>query len=233
MKILKLNYLTMKNQLNFRLLLLPTLIMVLVMSVFKCTHEDEILGDIIDSTFEYGDDMVKVSEGFNFDHTHSSVRWETAYFGTSALLTGRFNDFTFSIEFDEDNPENTSLNGGVVLSTVNTGEPGRDAGCLLGTFGVSESDTAFFSSTTVEKDGSGGYNVKGDFTFHGVTDDIVGKLVYTGTTLQDRGDTNPDNDFFLAGFVMEFDIQAKTIYGIVSGNIADRVHIICSGQFKK
>lgn len=205
----------------------------IAVNMVSCTHEDEVLGDIIGTTYTYGDDVVNESDGYVFDHTHSSVRWETAYLGAAALLTGRFNDFVLSIEFDENNPENTKLSGSVILSSVNTGEPGRDGGCLLGTFGTSVSDSASFVSTSVEKDGNGGYVVKGDFTFHGFTNEITGKLTYSGITLFDVDSGVSGAPFNIAGFVMEFDINAKSAFGIQSSSISDRVGIICSGQFKK
>lgn len=205
----------------------------------NCSREDDIIEDIV-GDYEYGDDVVSEGivysgfNGFTFDKTHSSVRWESEYQETGALLTGRFNSFAMAIEFVENDPDNIELNGSVVLSTVNTGEPGRDEGCLMGTFNTSVGGTeeATFQSTSVEFDGEGGYIVTGEFEFNGTTDVIVGVLKYTGSTLKDRGDQDESNDYYLAGFIMEFDILAKSVHGITSGNIADRVHIICSSQFK-
>lgn len=205
--------------------------------VSSCTHDDDPLVQIPESTFEYGDDVVKVSEGYVFDKMHSSVRWETAYFGTSALLTGRFNSFEMSIEFDEANPANTTLTGKVTLSTVNTGEPGRDAGCLLGTFGIENgnaaSDIATFTSTKVTHDKKGKFDVEGEMNFHGVKAPIKGKLTYVGTTFFDANSGVRNAPLNLSGFMFDFEMGAKSTFGIVSDNIADNVKIIASGQFKK
>ena len=172
-----------------------------------------------------GTDEVSTSEGWRFDKAHSSVRWETDYLGTAALLTGRFNQFSIELEFDEDNPENISLNGNVTLSSVNTGEPGRDGGCLLETLGVDVSDVASFVSTSVNYS-DGVYKVTGSFTFHGVTKEITIDLEYLGTDELDGGNR-------VAGFQAEFGINALTIFGIESGNIADQVLIKINGQFKE
>lgn len=201
--------------------------------VTSCTHDDDPLAQIPDSTFEYGDDLVYVSDGYNFDKTHSSVRWETAYLGSAALLTGRFNQFEMSIEFDESNPENTSLFGKVTLSTVNTGEPGRDQGCLLGTFDVATSDEATFTSTSVTADNKGAFNVEGTMEFHGVTAPITGKLIYVGTTHFDENSGQRGAPLNVAGFIVEFEFAAKSVFGIESGNISDNVKVIASGQFKQ
>jgi len=199
----------------------------------SCTHDDDITTLIPPSTFEYGDDVVSTSDGFNFDKTHSSTRWETAYLGSSALLTGRFNSFAFTAEFDQQDLENSSINGSVVLSTVNTGEPGRDAGCLLGTFGTADSDEATFASTSITEDGDGAYIIKGDLTFHGVTSEVTGTLKYVGTTTFDENSGINGAPLKVAGLIVTFEMNAKTVFNIESGSIADRVVVIASGQFKQ
>ena len=215
---------------NLSILFIAVLLLAGLFTI-QCTHDDELDpgGGINPIPLERGDDVVSFSDNWNFDKTHSSIRWETAYLGTAALLTGRFNDFTIEIEFDEDNPENIVLSGQVTLSSVNTGEPGRDQGCLLGTFGVEESDLAVFESTGVafdEKDATG-YLVTGDLTFHGVTSNLEMKLNYLGTDLIDlRG--IPTN---VAGFEGQFEFNAKSIHGIESSSIADRVVININAQF--
>ena len=198
-----------------------------------CTHDDEVTptDGINPIPLERGDDIVSFNDNWSFDKTHSSVRWESAYLGTAALLTGRFNDFAIEIEFDEDNPENIVLSGQVTLSTVNTGEPGRDQGCLLGTFGVEESDLALFESTSVVLDDTDptGYIVTGNLTFHGITSDLEMKLNYLGTDLLDLRGT-PTN---VAGFEGQFEFNAKSVFGIESNNIADRVVVNINAQFRQ
>jgi polyisoprenoid-binding protein YceI len=199
----------------------------------QCTHDDEVMTpDGLDPTpVERGDDLISFSDDWSFDKTHSSIRWETAYLGTAALLTGRFYDFSIELEFDESNPENIELTGRVTLSSVNTGEPGRDQGCLLGTFGVVESDEAVFASTSVEFDESDptGYIITGNLTFHGVTSEMLMKLNYLGTNLLDLRGT-PTN---VAGLEGQFEINAKSVFGIESTSIADRVVININGQFNQ
>lgn len=200
----------------------------------SCTREDDIIGTIDPPKFEYGDETVKNSEGWNFDKTHSSVLWSTDYLGVASLLTGRFNSFGAVVDFDEDNPETSSLSGYVVLSSVNTGEPGRDAGCLLNTFGVATiSDTAKFVTTSIEFDDLGGYNALANLTFHGVTKEIPVKLNYIEGTHFDVNSGIGGAPLTVAGLIANFDINAKTDFGIVSTAIADRVHIQISCQFKK
>jgi polyisoprenoid-binding protein YceI len=166
--------------------------------------------------------------------------WETAYIGAGALLTGRFNQFGMTtFNFDEANPANTNFEAWVRLNTVNTGEPGRDAGCLLGTFGtalgkVDEAENiAKIKSKSIELSTTDkGYIVKCDLTFHGVTKEVTAKMNYTGKTTFPAGYAGA-TALTLAGLNIEFQFFAKTDFAIVSNNIADKVTIKCNGQFKK
>lgn len=200
----------------------------------SCTREDEAIGPIDPINYEYGDETVKNSEGWNMDKAHSSVLWETDYLGVSALLTGRFNLFGSKVEFDEDNPENTTISGYVVLSSVNTGEPGRDAGCLLNTFGVTTiSDTAKFVTTNIEFDNKGGYIARANLEFRGVTKEVLMRLNYVKRTRFDVDSGLNGTPFSVAGLVGQFEFNAKSDFGIVSSNISDAVRIRINCQFKK
>jgi polyisoprenoid-binding protein YceI len=201
----------------------------------SCTREDAVQGTIEPPDYQYGDEVLSTSQGWNFDKTHSSALWETDYLGVSALLTGRFNIFSAEVEFDEDNPETSSFSGFVVLSSVNTGEPGRDQGCLLGTFGTALpplpppiSDTARLVSKSIEFDGLGAYNAIAELDFHGVKKDVTMKLDYTESTHIDA--TAP---YSVAGLTAQFEFNAKSDFAIVSNNISDRVVIKMNLQFKK
>lgn len=199
----------------------------------SCTHDD--IADLaIDPIgYEYGDDEVSVTDGWNFDKTHSNVTWETAYLGSAALLTGRFNSFAVELEFVENEPEAISIVGSVVLSSVNTGEPGRDAGCLLNTFDVETKDAAIFTSREVSLDGRGGYLVVGDLDFHGIVDEVSMKLTYLGSTHFDESSGLRGTPFTVAGFSGTFEFNAKSVFGIQSDNVSDRIAVTINAQFKK
>ena len=226
-----------------RFLRVPYLIIALLITsmgyIVSCTHDDEVVTSN-GSDIQRGTDVRKISEGWNFDKSHSNVMWETAYIGTGALLTGRFNMFGMtSFNFDEANPANTNFEAWVRLNTVNTGEPGRDGGCLLGTFGTAtgkvdevENLAKVKSKTVTLSTTDKGYIVTCDFTFKGVTKEVTAKLNYTGTTAFPAGYAGA-NAFSLAGFTLEFQFFAKSDFGIVSNNVADKVGIRCNAQFKK
>jgi polyisoprenoid-binding protein YceI len=223
----------MKNNKILLALLAGILTYTVLLHTISCTREDEVVGTIDPPNFTYGSEVISTSSGWTFNKSHSSVLWESDYLGVSALLTGRFNAFDAKAEFDEDNPENSTLSGWVVLSSVNTGEPGRDGGCLLNTFGVTVSDTAKFKTTSIAFDNLGGYIAHADLDFHGVKKDVLVQLNYTKATRFDENSGIGGAPFTIAGLTGQFEILAKTDFGIVSTSIADRVRIKVNCQFKK
>lgn len=190
----------------------------------SCTREDAVVGTIEPPTYTYGNDTISMANPkWKFDKTHSNVMWETPYKGVGSLLTGRFNTFNTNVEFREDHPELSSLSGFVVLSSVNTSEPGRDGGCLLTTFGVTTTgDTASLVSKSIAFDGKGGYVVTADFTFHGVTKEVKMQLNYSGKTFFPSS-TDPLQSYWVQGLTGQFEFNAISDYGLVTTNIADTV----------
>ena len=193
-----------------------------------------------------GNDTINSFNGtWLFDKPHGGVNWSTAYYGDNAVLTGKFTSYNIDISFTEANPESTIIKAWVQLSTALTGEPGRDhlGGCLNGYLGVAtdtladgtyyvsdpSTDTAYFNSTSVAPYGDG-YKATGDFTFRGVTKSIDMYFTYTG-----QADYSADGDgsAIKGGFSGEFDIMAKSDFGVASTAIADKVHIAVSANYRK
>ena len=198
--------------------------------VVGCTHDDSVPSSN-GSNIVRGNLKVSLSSSkTTFDKAHSNVNWATPYLGATSQLTGRFDNFGFySFDFDESNAAGIHFSAWVWLNTVNTSEPGRDDGCLLGTFGTSSGLTtetanlATITSTSVTLSTTDkGYNIKADLTFHGVTKQVSAKLDYVGTTLS--GANN------VYGFSLQFQMLAKTDFLITSTSIADAVDVKCNAQ---
>lgn len=215
----------------------PYLIIALFISslgyVVSCSHDDDV---VTAPPITRGTDVIKLTEGWTFDKTHSNVMWESAYMGSAAMLTGRFNQFGFTtISFDEAVPANTNFEAWVRLNTVNTGEPGRDAGCLLGTFGTAlglvdeANNLAIIKSKSVELSTTDdGYIINCDLTFHGFTKPVTAKMKYTG-----KARVNSATPYDVAGLTLEFKMLCKSDFGIVSNSVSDLVTIKSNAQFKK
>ena len=173
----------------------------------------------------------------SFDKTHGNIGWETPYLGGLSNLTGRFNTFGMTtFNFDEADPAGTNFEAWVWINSVNTSEPGRDQGCLQTTFGTTTSMTteaanvATIKSKSIElSTADKGYIVKFDFTFHGFTKELTGKLMYTGKTTTGSGATLKN----VYGFEFNFQFLAKTDFGITSNNIADNVNVKCNVIFRQ
>ncbi|MFN8238775.1 MAG: YceI family protein [Chitinophagales bacterium] len=208
----------------------------------NCTHKDEILitkGPVINRGSERVAYNSSTPSSTAFDKTHGNVNWETVYLGSTAILTGRFDKFGFNtFNFAENNKDSINFDAWVYVNSVNTSEPGRDKGCLQGTFGVDTSMTtavanvAKLVSKSVEYSTTdAGYIVKCDFTFHGVTKEVTGKLKYMGKTQTTSGTPPVTKD--VLGFSFDFQFLAKTDYLLVSNNIADNVTIKCNAIFRR
>ena len=216
-------------------------LLVLAMTCFiyvgSCTHDDAILSSN-GPKVERGTQVLSLTDTkVSFDKTHSNVGWETAYLGGLSLLTGRFDTLGItSFNFDEANAGGINFEAWVWVNRVNTSEPGRDKGCLQTTFGVNTSMTsdvaniAKIKTKSVELSSTDkGYIVKFDFTFHGITKELTGKLFYDGKTVTGTGATAKN----VYGFSFEFQFLAKTDYLITSNNIADMVSVKTNAIFRQ
>jgi polyisoprenoid-binding protein YceI len=199
------------------------------------------------------------STQWKLDKVHCSVLWSGNYVGAAGLLTGRFNQFGIhevttakmiyysttgqplkdtSWAFYESDPTKTYLNGYVQMNTSNTGEPGRDTGCNIGTLGtikiisgqqnLSDSNLAKIKSTKVEFDPlSNDYFVTFDLTWKGKltapkTVSIVGKLKYIPKAYV--------SNYAVFGLQLKFQFNCRD-FGIASTSISDKIDIECNMNF--
>ncbi len=173
----------------------------------------------------------------SFDKSHGNVGWSTPYLGGLSTLTGRFNTFGMTtFNFDEPSATGINFEAWVYVNSVNTSEPGRDGGCLQTTFGTTTSMTTEAANVAIIKSKSAelsttdkGYIVKFDFTFHGITKELTGKLMYDGMVTTGAGATLK----YVYGFSFDFQFLAVTDFGIVSNNIADKIDVKCNAIFRQ
>ncbi len=197
---------------------------------------------------------------WKLDKSHSSVLWSTNYVAAAGLLTGRFNQFGVhdvtdlkminynvagqplkdsSWAFYENEPSKTYFNGYVQINTSNTGEPGRDTGCNIGTLGTAKiiagtqnltvNNLAKIKITEVKFDPlSNDYIVTLNLTWQGkltapLTKSIVGKLKYIP-----KATVNATYDVF--GLQLRFQFNCRD-FGIASTSISDKIDIECNMNF--
>ena len=205
--------------------------------IVSCTHDDEIISAAAPKIVRGTQVLSLTDSKVSFDKSHSNVGWETAYMGGLSTLTGRFDTLGFtSFNFDEADPTKINFEGWVWVNRVNTSEPGRDKGCLQTTYGVTTGMTtetanlATIKSTKVELNPTDkGYIGTFNFTFHGVTKQLTGKLVYDGKLVSGTGATAKN----IYGFSFDFQFLAKTDFLISSASIGDNVTIKCNAIFRQ
>jgi polyisoprenoid-binding protein YceI len=116
------------------------------------------------------------------DGQHAFIQFKISHLGYSWLY-GRFNDFEGSFTYDEEAPENTSVNVTIDTSSVDTNNAERDKHLRGDDFlNVSEHPEATFKSTRYEPDGDdeGEGTLYGNLTLNGVTKEIAIEVEHVG-----------------------------------------------------
>jgi hypothetical protein len=187
-------------------------------------------------------------------NSHSKVTWESHYNqGNSQIIAGAFNTLQFNrFIFEEANPANIQFSGYVLLSSLTTYEPARDAlgtGCVSKTMKVDTlnattpdpvTDTARLYTTSVVKYGDGylAHCMMKAYYITPNTSDTTGvPSQYWGTTIERPVDVyftfekkkvwNSTGTTFNWEFIFEgmFDFKAKSEFYVVSNNIGDKVTV--------
>lgn len=111
---------------------------------------------------------------------HASVNFKIQHLGYS-WLTGRFNDFDGSFEYDKAAPEKSSINVTIDTTSLDSNHAERDKHLKSPDFlDVKKYPTATFKSTGFKSTGEGKGDITGDFTLHGVTKSITFPVVRIG-----------------------------------------------------
>ena len=119
------------------------------------------------------------------DPAHTIVGFTARHF-VITKVTGRFNDYTATIVYDENDITKSSLQGTIKTASLNTGNERRDANLRSADFfDVEKFPEIKFHSTRVEKQGEG-YVLIGPLTIRDVTREVAIPFMVTGK-LVDRG----------------------------------------------
>jgi polyisoprenoid-binding protein YceI len=122
------------------------------------------------------------------DRSHSEVGFQVRHL--LSKVRGRFNEFDGTIEFDEANPANSSVDVTIHARSIDTGEPDRDKHLRSADFfDVDTYPTLTFKSTSVTPRGNNSYDVAGDLTIHGVTRQLTLPASYLGAAQDPWGNT--------------------------------------------
>jgi polyisoprenoid-binding protein YceI len=109
---------------------------------------------------------------YQLDPSHSSANFQVRHMMVSKV-NGKFKAVKGTIEYDEKTPDATKVDAEIDASTVDTGEPKRDAHLKSADFfDVANHPTITFKSKKVTSHGPGKFTVLGDLTMRGVTKEV-------------------------------------------------------------
>jgi polyisoprenoid-binding protein YceI len=116
---------------------------------------------------------------YKIDKAHSEATFQVRYLLTK--VRGRFSDFDGTIEFDEANPEKSTIDVTIQAASIDTNEADRDKHLRSGDFfAVEEFSTITFKSKRITKRSADTYDMVGDLTMHGVTKEMTLPVAHLG-----------------------------------------------------
>lgn len=125
-------------------------------------------------------------ETYTLDPSHSQVVFSYNHLGFSTT-TGMFSGFEGEIQFDEDDPANSSVSVSMPVMSMFTGWEKREEHFMSDDFfGAEEGDMVTFTSTGIEVTGDNTAIITGDLTMNGIT-----KSVELDTVLNQKSDAHP------------------------------------------
>lgn len=115
----------------------------------------------------------QAAETYDLDTTHAQIVFSYGHLGFSTTF-GMFSDITGSIEFDAENPADSSVAVAFPVMSLVTGDEGRTKHFLSPEFfGAEENPEVTFVSTGIEVTGDTTANITGDLTLNGITKPVV------------------------------------------------------------
>jgi polyisoprenoid-binding protein YceI len=125
-------------------------------------------------------DPTKTTQTYAIDKMHSEVAFQVRHLLTK--VRGRFTEFTGTVLFDQEHPEQSSASLSIDASSIDTGTPDRDTHLRSDDFfAVGIHPTFSFESSRVVKTGDDTYDVVGTLTIRGIAKEITLPVTYLGT----------------------------------------------------
>lgn len=110
---------------------------------------------------------------WNIDPAHSAAEFKVKHMMISNVK-GKFTGLSGRMQLDESNLTNSRVEATIPVATISTGDAQRDGHLKSADFLDAEKFGTFsFTSTKVEKTGSGELAVSGDLTLHGITKPVT------------------------------------------------------------
>ena len=125
---------------------------------------------------------------YKIDPAHSTIGFAIRHYEIN-WVSGRFNNFSGTIRYDEQDPTKSSVEFAAKVESIDTGVAGRDKHLRTADFfEVEKYPDMTFKSTRVERKGKG-WVLHGDLTLKGVTKPVALPFQLTGAIKDPRGGT--------------------------------------------
>ena len=119
------------------------------------------------------------ADTYVFDKAHSTIGFQIRHLFSN--VPGKFDEFTGTIQYDEANPEQSSVEVNIKTASIDTGVKMRDDDLRSPNFfDVTKYPEITFKSKSVKSTGKQTFDVTGDLTMHGVTKEVVLKVELIG-----------------------------------------------------
>ena len=126
---------------------------------------------------------------YKIDPAHSTIGFSIRHYEIN-WVSGRFNNFSGTIRYDEQDPTKSSVEFSAKVESIDTGVANRDKHLRTADFfEVEKYPDMTFKSTRVERKGKGAYVLHGDLTLKGVTKPVALSFTTTGAVTDPRGNT--------------------------------------------
>ncbi len=141
----------------------------------------------------------QAQDDFKLDNSHTSLVFAVSHFNLSYTY-GRFNQLGGDFQLNREDPTQSNFSFTIDAASIDTNDEGRDEH-LRGEefFDTDQFPEITFKSKTVEF-ADNVYSVTGDFTMHGVTQEVTMDLKVVGEGLGPFGNTR-------AGFFSKFTVK--------------------------
>ncbi|GAA4455658.1 YceI family protein [Novipirellula rosea] len=130
------------------------------------------LAFVLAASFSVNTTTCSAADEYDYDLVHSSVSFKARHLDIS-WIHGRFNEVSGKFSLDRESPSQSTFALTIKADSVDTANAARDEHLRQPDyFDTKQFPTITFKSTSV-KPIEGGYEVKGDFTMHGTTNEIT------------------------------------------------------------
>jgi polyisoprenoid-binding protein YceI len=127
---------------------------------------------------------------WKIDAAHTLVEFSVKHMMLSTVR-GRFNNFSGTLNLDEQHPERSFIEGAVEAASIDTREPNRDGHLRSADFfDIEKYPMIKFRSTRIEKVGPDQFKVTGDLTIKKVTRPITFDVTSLGQGKDPFGNTH-------------------------------------------